>query len=93
MKIEKNILIVEDHALTSFALKTTLSTQDYVDNIYESTNASDAYKIINQNNIDLVIMDIGLPDINGIEATKHIKSTNKDVKIAIFFVFLFVICN
>ena len=80
---KKNILIVEDHALTSFALKTTLSAQDYTENIYESTNAPDAYEIIKKYKIDLVIMDIGLPDINGIEATKHIKTINKDIKIAI----------
>ena len=80
---KNNILIIEDHALTSFALKTTLSTQDYTGEIFEATNASDAYKIIKENKIDLILMDIGLPDINGIEATKQIKSEYKDIKIAI----------
>ena len=79
----KNILIIEDHALTSFALKTTLSIQSYSKEIFEATNASDAYKIIEENKIDLILMDIGLPDINGIEATKYIKSKHPEIKIAI----------
>ena len=80
---KKNLLIVEDHALTSFALKTTLTAQSYAGEIFEATNAKDAYKIIENNKIDLVIMDIGLPDTNGIEATKYIKSKYHDIKIAI----------
>ena len=80
---KNNILIVEDHALTLFALKTTLSSQSYANKIFEAANAQDAYKIIEENKIDLVLMDIGLPDINGIEATKYIRQKNKDIKIAI----------
>lgn len=80
---KNNILIVEDHALTSFALKTTLSVQDYTNEIFEAACAQDAYKILENNKIDLVLMDIGLPDVNGIDATKHIKSKYKDMKIAI----------
>ncbi|MBQ8475911.1 response regulator transcription factor, partial [bacterium] len=40
-------------------------------------------KIIENNRIDLVLMDIGLPDVNGIDATRHIKTTYGDIKIAI----------
>lgn len=80
---KNNILIVEDHALTSFALKTALCTQAYTKEIFEATNAPDAYKIIEQNKIDLILMDIGLPDVNGIVATKEIKQKNPDIKIII----------
>ena len=80
---KNNILIVEDHALTLFALKTTLSAQSYTNEIFEAGNAQDAYRIIKENKVDLVLMDIGLPDINGIEATKQIRANNKDIKIAI----------
>jgi len=78
-----NILIVEDHALTSFALKTSLSTLNITDEIYDVGNAKDCYKILKEKNIDLILMDIGLPDINGVEATKEIRKTNKEVKIII----------
>ncbi len=81
MKI--NILIVEDHELTRFGLKTTFEGVEYVDNIYEADSAETAIDIFNNNKIDVIIMDLGLPKMNGIEATKKIRSSNKDVKIII----------
>ncbi len=81
MKI--NILIVEDHELTRFGLKTTFEGVDYVDTIYEAASAEAAIEIFNNNKIDVVIMDLGLPKMNGIEATKQIRSSNKDVKVII----------
>lgn len=78
-----NILIVEDHELTRFGLKTTFEGVDYVETIYEADSAETAIEIFNNNNIDIVIMDLGLPKMNGIEATKKIKASNKDVKVVI----------
>lgn len=81
MKI--NILIVEDHELTRFGLKTTFEGVEYVENIYEAESAEKALEVFKQNPIDVVVMDLGLPNMNGIEATKQIRSSNKDVKIII----------
>ena len=44
MKI--NILIVEDHELTRFGLKTTFEGVDYIDNIYEAESAEKALEIL-----------------------------------------------
>ena len=81
--MKQNILIVEDHELTRFGLKTTFENVDYIDNIYEADSAETAIQVFNENNIDIIIMDLGLPNMNGIEATKQIRSSNKDVKIII----------
>ncbi len=81
--MKKNILIVEDHELTRFGLKTTFEGVDYVENIYEADSAEKAIDIFNKNNIEIIIMDLGLPNMNGIEATSQIRSSNKDVKIII----------
>lgn len=78
-----NILIVEDHELTRFGLKTTFEGVDFVKTIFEAEYAEKAFDILNNNKIDLVIMDLGLPNINGIEATKKIRSRNKEIKIII----------
>jgi len=77
----QNILIVEDHELTRFGLKTTFDGVDYVGEIFEAESAETAIEIFKNNQIDVIIMDLGLPKMNGIEATKHIKSLNKEVKI------------
>ena len=78
-----NILIVEDHALIRFGLKTAFETKPFINKIFEVSNAEDGITIIKENDIDAVIMDLGLPGINGIEATKLIKSIKKDIKIII----------
>lgn len=81
--MKKNILIVEDHELTRFGLKTAFDGVDFVGTLYEAESAEKALEIFNDNQIDIVIMDLGLPAMNGIEATRHIRSSNKDVKIII----------
>ena len=43
--MKKNILIVEDHELTRFGLKTTFEDVDFVDVIYEASSAEDALEI------------------------------------------------
>lgn len=79
----KNILIVEDHELTRFGLKTTFDGVDFVGELFEAESAEKAIEIFNNNHVDIVIMDLGLPAMNGIEATKIIRNSNKDVKIII----------
>lgn len=79
----QNILIVEDHELTRFGLKTTFEGVDYVGELFEADSAEKALEIFNENQIDIVIMDLGLPVMNGIDATKKIRLSNKDVKIII----------
>lgn len=80
---KKNILIVEDHELTRFGLKTAFEGVDFVGELYEAESAEKALEIFNEHNIDVVIMDLGLPAMNGIDATKRIRSSNKDVKVII----------
>ena len=81
--MKKNILIVEDHELTRFGLKTTFEDVDFVDIIYEAASAEEALDVFKNNPVDVVIMDLGLPNMNGIDATQAIHSLNKDTKIII----------
>lgn len=81
--MKKNILIVEDHELTRFGLKTTFEDVDTIQTVFEAESAEKAIEIVNNNEIHLVVMDLGLPNLNGIEATKKIRSKYKDIKIII----------
>lgn len=81
--METNILIVEDHELTRFGLKTAFEANDFVNKIYEAESAEKAIDVVNSNEIDLIVMDLGLPGMNGIEATQKIKEINNDIKIVI----------
>ncbi len=78
-----NVLIVEDHALIRFGLKTAFESKDFIGNIFESSSGEEALNIVKKEHIDCVIMDLGLPNMNGIETTKEIKNINNDIKIII----------
>ncbi len=80
---KSNLLIIEDHELTRFALKTAFDGADFVENLYEADSAETGIQIFKDNKIDLIIMDLGLPNMNGIDATGIIHSMNTDVKIVI----------
>lgn len=81
--MKKNILIVEDHELTRFGLKTAFEGVDFVGELYEAESAEKALEIFRENPLDIIIMDLGLPVMNGIDATRQIRSANKDVKVII----------
>ena len=81
--MKNNILIIEDHELTRFGLKTAFESCDFIENIYEAESAEKGLELLSNNNIQLVIMDLGLPGMNGIEATKRAKLSNRDLKIVI----------
>ena len=81
--MKSNILIVEDHELTRFGLKTAFEGCDYVENIYEAESAEIALELLEENAVDLIVMDLGLPGMDGIEATKRVKQNNKETKVVI----------
>lgn len=81
--MESSILIIEDHELTRFGLKTAFEACDFVNEIYEADSAEAGIEIIKNHPVDLIIMDLGLPGMDGIEATQKVKEINKDVKIVV----------
>lgn len=78
-----NVLITEDHSLLRFGLKAALKTKSFVGEIFEAPDAQTAINIIKNQKIDAVIMDLGLPGMNGVEATEQIKHLYPDIKIMI----------
>lgn len=78
-----NVLLVEDQKLMRIGLKSLLEEHKSIDTIYEATTAKEAiekYKLLKP---DVVLMDIGLPDANGIEATKKLIEYSQDCKVII----------
>lgn len=81
--MKSNILIVEDHELTRFGLKTAFENCEFIGEVFEAESAETAIDIVKGNDIKLVIMDLGLPGMNGIDATSTIKQLNGDIKVVI----------
>lgn len=75
------LLLVEDHILTRIGLKVALEKYPGVEIIAETGSGKEAIALSNEKKPNLVIMDIGLLELDGIEATKKIKDTNPNVKV------------
>lgn len=81
--MKNTILIVEDHELTRFGLKTAFESCEFIDTILEAESGESALELLEQNSVDLIIMDLGLPGMNGVEATKIIKKQNPEIKVVV----------
>ena len=66
------VLIVEDYKLTRVGLRCALNNYDEIDVINEAQTAEEALLMIEREKPDVVIMDLGLPNMNGLEATIEI---------------------
>jgi len=77
------ILIVDDHEVVRDGLRNILLSLDNISIAGEAGNGEDAIKLYNSVKPDLVIMDISMPGMNGIEATRIIKEKDPDAKILI----------
>ena len=63
------IYIVDDHKLFREGLKLLLSNQEFVRHIYEASNGKEFIENLSFVDCDIVLMDIEMPEMNGIEAT------------------------
>lgn len=76
-----SILMVEDHKLLRVGLKSLFNETSDIKVIAEAETGKEAVEKAKLMNPDVILMDIGLPDISGIEATKRILNNNVDQKI------------
>ncbi|HBH18171.1 MAG TPA: DNA-binding response regulator [Cyanobacteria bacterium UBA9579] len=77
------LLMVEDHKLLRVGLKAIFDEYPTLEVIGEAEDGQTAVKLAKELNPDVVLMDIGLPVMDGIEATRKIKEYNPDIKIII----------
>jgi len=75
------LLLVDDHAVVRSGLHMILDQEEDVIIVGEAENASEAYNKTQELLPDVVLMDIGLPDMTGIEITKKIKENFPEVAI------------
>ncbi|HMU91878.1 MAG TPA: response regulator [Anaerolineales bacterium] len=75
------ILYVEDNPDNRSLIRRVLESEDY--SVIEAVNASQALENLEKGNIDLVLMDINMPDMDGYTLTAKIKSVQKFTKIPI----------
>jgi len=75
------ILLVDDHAVVRSGLRMLLENEHDVEIVGEAENAAEAMNAAMILKPNVILMDIGLPDMSGIEATREIKKKVSDVAI------------
>ena len=79
-----SVLLVEDHTMTRMGLALVLQKADGIEMIAEADNGVKGVSLAKELRPDIILMDIGLPEIDGIEATQQIRDAKIDSKILIF---------
>ncbi len=79
--MKNRILLVDDHKILRDGLRALLDTQMSNTIIGEAEDGSQAIKLAGELSPDMIIMDISLPDMTGIEATREILKVSPSVKI------------
>lgn len=80
---EVRVIIIEDYKLTRVGLRYALNEIENINVIAEAQNAEVGLELIKKEQPDVVLMDLGLPGINGLEATAKVKNISPDTKIII----------
>jgi len=75
------ILLADDHQIMREGLKALLVKHSSVEVIAEAENGIEALAMARREKPDVIVMDIAMPDINGIEVTRQLKSEMADIKI------------
>lgn len=77
---KKSVVIAEDHTILRAGLKALLSTNPTFEVIGEADNGRDAIRRVIELKPNLVIMDLSMPGMNGMDALKEIKDRMPEVK-------------
>ena len=79
--MKTRIVLADDHRIVREGLRSLLEAQPEMEVIAEAENGKETIRLVKELVPDMVIMDITMPEVNGIEATKKILEYNSKIKI------------
>jgi two-component system invasion response regulator UvrY len=80
----RTIMLVDDHAVVREGYRSMLQKQPGLRVVAEASDGVEAYRLYKQTEPDLVIMDLSMPGIGGIEAIRRVRQWDKQARILVF---------
>jgi len=77
------VVVADDHAIVREGLRLVLAAQPTISVVGEAGDGNEALALVEQLGPDVVVMDIAMPNLNGLDATRHIRRRFPDVKVVI----------
>jgi two-component system, NarL family, response regulator NreC len=77
------ILLADDHTIVRQGLKLIISAHPDLEVVGEAANGRDAVDMAEKLRPDMVLMDVAMPEVNGIEATRRLLSANARIKVLV----------
>jgi len=77
------VILAEDHTIVRKGLRSLLEGEEDIEVIGEAGDGKEAITLVEQKKPDIVVMDIGMPELNGLEATRRIKKKFPETKVLI----------
>lgn len=75
------VIIADDHAILRAGLKQILAETEEIEVIAEAENGLEAIRLVSKLEADVLLLDISMPDRNGIEVLKYIKRDNNQIAV------------
>jgi DNA-binding NarL/FixJ family response regulator len=77
------VVLVDDHAMVRLGLEQLLAGTDGIDVVGSASNGAEAITIVRQTTPDVVLMDLQMPDIDGVTATRRIVVADSTVQVVV----------
>jgi DNA-binding NarL/FixJ family response regulator len=76
-----SVLVVDDHQLMIEGLKSLLEVEENIGSVSGANNFQETMEFLQNNPVDVVLMDINMPEVSGIETTQKIKEMHPSTKV------------
>lgn len=81
MNMKVQIAIADDHKLFAQGIQNLISLEDKIEVVNHSLNGKEIVDFVENNDVDVILMDLEMPETDGFEATIQIRKFNEKVKI------------
>jgi len=75
------ILIADDHAMFADGISSILNTEDNIDVVGQCLNGPDVIEYLKKNKVDILLLDVNLPGMSGIDVCKQVTKDHPDTKV------------